>query len=81
MMASGVLRGAVLRRELRSVLFVDAADGLALVVDRVEPHDLLQEPVELGARRRVQRDVVQRLEQIYRKTKQGEGLGQFQANG
>jgi len=46
---------------------MDAANGLALVVDRVKADHLLQELVQLGVRRRVQRDLVERLEQVWRR--------------
>jgi len=43
---------------------MDAANGLALVIDRVKTNHLLKKLVQLGVRRRVQRDLVERLEQI-----------------
>lgn len=52
-------------KELHSAaLAMDAANGLALVIDRVKTNHLLKKLVQLGVRRRVQRDLVERLEQV-----------------
>lgn len=57
-------------------LSVKTTLSLRFVVDRVEPDHALEEDVELGVRGRISRDLVKRLEDVWRReetvSKEGE---------